>query len=250
MIPRSLGASAPKGTNVYEIFLVVDNKPSVLAKVSDVFGNHLVNMLGIHGQNSDDGKTGYILVYAEMAGAKSSVDELLESLRKTKSVREARADSMTRVRFERMMFPLTGGGHHRVFLMGAEEWKGLVGSIGKLLGESAASSLMHQEGVSVGEGLVKRIESSFSEEPDTQTLVDNAKSAFQSSGFGILEVNGSKEALSVGIQHPIVGVTGPVDNFTIGIVVGMFQKIHRASYHVDGVEYGGDGMLKFKLVES
>ena len=66
---RSLGIASPDGQEIYELYVAVQSKPSVLARIATILGEKNVDILAGNMQCSDDKRTGYDVFYLEMAGA-------------------------------------------------------------------------------------------------------------------------------------------------------------------------------------
>lgn len=248
--PRSLGISAPSGKDVYEIYLVVKSRPSVLAKISDVMGRHGVDMTGVHAQVSDDRMTAHVILYAELGGTGVKIEELLHTLKEQDFVIEAKAESREKTYFENMMFPLTSGGHYRVFTIGGTAWASLVASMMKKFG-AGGETILHEEGLAVGRDVANRIAGRFTragEKPDQQTLVDNLKGLFKASGFGLLDLTEYSYGYEAKLTETVS--TEPsepfVDHFLVGVVRGAMSIISGSEYLVRDSRYEGKEM-KFRL---
>lgn len=250
IVGRPLGISSPKGEGVCEIYLEVRFKPSVLGEISSVLGENKVSILEIQAHVSDDKEVGYVVIYAEMKDAKISLRRLVEKLKEKDFTIEARAEKKDSMFFENMMFPLTSGDHYRVFVVGTDEWIGMVDSLRKEFG-SVADTIFHQQGIAAGEGLVVRIGSKL-EKPSIELLLENTKGFFSASGLGMLELsNLNEDTAKVTIKESIMtseksGGEG-VDYFIVGIVRGALQKIFSVVYSVDDLKLV-DRTISFKLV--
>lgn len=210
-------------------------------------GRWNIDILGAHVQVSDDRRVGHNLFYVEMADSDHNVDELTDLLKRQDFVIEVRAEPRKRVYFESMFFPITSGGHYRVFALGGNEWAALVRSFVEKFG-SAASSLLYQEGVSVGKSIAESVGLRFAEKPDGKTLVENFTALFRASGYGILRLSGDKEGFHVVIEEPVVSLSEEkvTDNFVVGIVAGALGKIYSRSYAVEDLSFE-DSNIAFRL---
>jgi len=240
MIPRSLGLSAPEGSDVYEFLFTVKSRPSILGKISDIFGKNNSDIIGIHGQVSDDRKTGYIIVYAEMKDSKLTPEELAETIKKQEYIVDVVYEQKNTKFFEGFLFPLTSGGHYRVFAVGSNEWASLVRSLHQTFG-TASASLLYEQGVSVGKAMIERIGSRFSSYPGAGLIMENFALLFRAAGFGILRIEYEEKGIVARINSPLVGKNEDfIDYFTIGIVSGAVSSINNASYRVKETKFLDD----------
>lgn len=249
MIPRSLGISSPEGKDVFEFFIIVKSRPSVLGKISELFGRNNVDMLGVHGQVSDDRSKGFIIIYAEMSDSKVKAEELSKILRENEYVIDVIYEQKKNNFFESVLFPLTSGGHYRVFAIGVLEWIKLVRSLYERFG-SAAASLLYDQGVNVGKGMVERITRRFDSRPSNDLLTENFKLLFRAAGLGIIDLNYEGGNISCRVAYPAIkGEEGAVDYFSIGIISGALSAINGLDYFVKNVSFE-DNTLIFSLVKS
>ncbi|MDV3277602.1 MAG: ACT domain-containing protein [Nitrososphaerales archaeon] len=248
MIARSAGIAAPSGRDVYEIYVVAKSRPGVLGEISGLLGQRSVDILQAHVQVSKDGGLGYIILYVEMADSKTTVNELLDELRKKGFVTEVKAESRNSIFFETMMFPLTSGGHYRIFAVGANEWLKLIDSLKASLG-TAAGSILFQEGSAAGGSVVENIGKRF-QGMDKSTFVENFRAFFSASGLGLLGEIGEGGAIEITIDKPAVTrKDGAVlDDFLIGVVAGALGKINSRKYAVRDPRWSDENRLLFLLV--
>jgi uncharacterized protein with ACT and thioredoxin-like domain len=80
---------SPPGEKVFDLYLTVESRPSVLAKISTILGESNIDILAGGIECSDDKKTGYDLFYLEMANAKVTPEELVKTLKAQSFVKEA-----------------------------------------------------------------------------------------------------------------------------------------------------------------
>ena len=81
--------TSPPGEKVFDLYLTVESRPSVLAKISTILGESNIDILAGGIECSDDKKTGYDLFYLEMANAKVTPEELVKTLKAQSFVKEA-----------------------------------------------------------------------------------------------------------------------------------------------------------------
>jgi uncharacterized protein with ACT and thioredoxin-like domain len=86
---RSMRVTSPPGEKVFDLYLTVESRPSVLAKISTILGESNIDILAGGIECSDDKKTGYDLFYLEMANAKVTPEELVKTLKAQSFVKEA-----------------------------------------------------------------------------------------------------------------------------------------------------------------
>lgn len=249
LIPRALGISAPPGKDVWEIYLQVESRPSILGKISDTLGKRNIDILGAHAQVSDDKKVGYIIFYVEMQGSTTTMDDLIKALKNEDFVLDVKAESRKRVFFESEMFPPTSGGHYRGFFTGASSWAGLVKSIVKQFG-SGGEVILQSEGASVGEDIVQRIKEKLGGNVDRETMIDNVKALFRADGLGLLglSIEEGARAIDVSISDAVASGSGErvMDHFLIGFVRGALGSILSSGYTVEKPRYQ-DGRIEFTL---
>lgn len=248
---RSLGVSAPKGSDVHEVYLKVRSRPSVLGKISNVFGSRGADILGVHAQVSDDKQTGDLILYVEMGGAKGSIKDVVSELKKQDFVIDVRSEDRNRVYFDAFSFPLTSGGHRRVFALDGSGWAALVKSLLQKFG-TAGSAILHDEGVSFGRQLADRTSGRFRTPPDRALLVENMRSLFRASGLGVLQVDAKNEGrLRASIADPAVLLGGDdslTDDFLVGVVRGALEKIYGKEFRVEKPGRKAEA-ITFELVE-
>jgi hypothetical protein len=238
---RSLGVSSPEGREIYELYLAVQSRPSVLASIATILGERNVDVLAGHMQCSDDKRTGFDLFYLEMADAKVTPEELVETMKSMDFVEEARIESKSRVKFETMMFPLTRSGHTRMFVLSANGWAALINSILSTFG-TAGAVILHNQGVSVGGEIVESIKALFHTTVGTDLEIQNLKAYFGAVGLGILSMSGDQSGMKVTIDQPVMsGQKEPVaDHFLVGVVRGAITKIYSSDYIVKNLVYADD----------
>jgi uncharacterized protein with ACT and thioredoxin-like domain len=86
---RSMRITSPPGQKVFDLFLTVESRPSILAKIAMILGESNIDILAGGIECSDDKKTGYDLFYLEMANAKVTPEELVKTLKAQSFVKEA-----------------------------------------------------------------------------------------------------------------------------------------------------------------
>ncbi len=245
---RSLGISSPEGRQVYELYISVDSKPMVLAKLATIMGEKNIDILSGSLQCSDDMRTGYDIFYLEMAGATVKPKELVESLKKLDFVKDARIEARTDVKFETMMFPLTRSGHTRVFVLSAEGWAALIDSILKTFG-TPGGVILHNQGVTVGEEIMDSIRTLFHVPAPVEQEIANLKAYFGAVGLGVLELSGDFRGLKVVIDQPVTSGSkkGVVDQFLVGVVRGALSKTYSSDYVVQNLAME-NGKIRFDLL--
>ena len=245
---RSLGVFSPEGLDVFELYISVESKPSVLAKIATIIGERNVDILAAHMQCSDEGRTGYDLFYLEMAQATVTPKELVDALKKLEFVKDVQIESKSNVRFETMMFPLTLSGHTRAFVLSSAGWAALVDSIMITFG-TAGGVILHNQGVSVGAEIVDSIKALFRASVDSDLEMENLKAYFSAVGLGILSVSGDRKVVKVKIEQPVTSgqEDSVVDQFLVGVVTGAIIKIYADDYVVQKLSYQ-DGRVVFDLV--
>ena len=250
LVPRSLGISAPLGKDVYEVRLRVESRPSILGKISNIFGSKNVDILGVHGQATDDKKYADLILYVEVGGSTVSVEKVVDELRSQDFVVSISSHPRNRVYFEAASFPLTSGGHYRVFAISAEAWSALVRAILQEFG-SGGRVILREEGVALGREVVNGIEKRFASS-DAPVLMDNLKALFRASGLGLLETteaDGTRRFV-VMIREPAVFTdrdARTIDDFLVGVVKGAIDRIYSGDYRVKD-ESCKDRTMTFELV--
>jgi len=243
---RSLGISSPEGREVFELYISVESRPSVLAKISTIMGERMVDILAGNIQCSDDLGTGYDLFYVEMADATVTPKELVETLKKLDFVKDAQIESKADIRFETMMFPLTRSGHTRVFVVSADGWAALINSILSTFG-TAGGVILHNQGVSVGGEIVESIKTIFHGRIESDLVIGNLKAYFGAVGLGVLNLSGDQLVTKVTIDQPVTSGKSPgLDQFLVGIVRGAIIKAYSRDYVVQNLGYEG-GKIRFDL---
>lgn len=245
---RSLGIACPEGKEIYELFVAVDSKPSILAKVAAVLGERNIDILTGSLQCSDDKLSGYDIFYLEMAGSTVTPKELVETLKKFSFVKDVRMEPKADVKFENMMFPLTRSGHTRVFVISADGWSALVDSILATFG-TAGGVILHNQGVSVGAEVVDSIRTLIHPPGRPGSEMANLKAYFRAMGLGILEISDDQRAVKVTIDQPVTGAKKApgVDQFLVGMVRGAVNKIKAHDYVVANLAFAS-GKIQFNLV--
>lgn len=241
---------------MHEVFLRVESQASILGKISNLMGERNVDILGIHGQVSEDKGSADLIFYVEMKDAKATIEEVVAALRAREFVLEARSWPMKRLYFERATFSLTSGGHYRVLTVGAASWVSLLKAVVRKYG-SAGRAILHEEGVAAGEEMVERIRRRLPE-ADQDTMLENLKGLIRASGFGILQIERTRPPLPGGAEGFNATLTSTaaaesadqlVDDFLVGAVRGALGKISSKSFRAEGPTLK-DGRLEFKLVEA
>jgi hypothetical protein len=244
-----LGISSPEGREIFELYLSVESRPSVLAKIATIMGEKNVDILAGSIQCSDDKLTGYDLFYLEMADATVTPKELVDTLKALDFVEDARIEPKSKVKFETMMFPLTRSGHTRVFVLSADGWAALIDSILDTFGP-AGGVILHNQGVSVGGEKVDSIRTLLHVRAGTQLEMENLKAYFGAVGLGNLQVIGDRGGMKVVIEQPVMsGQKKPVvDQFVVGVVRGAVTKVYSGDFVVENLTYD-EGKISFHLVK-
>jgi len=238
LIQRSLGISAPKGKEVYELYLVLKSRPGTLGKVSSMLGRRRIDILGAHLQVSDDGKKGYSIFYVEMARSSVSIEKLLDLLSKQEYVIEAKAESMEKVFFERFMFPTTSGGHYRVSVLGGASFVKLEQALIKQYKGTPAESILHGEGMTVGREIADGIRLRFKSPPDEETMIANFTAMFRASGLGLLHISRSQSGkISASLASTALAESNEptIDHFAVGIIRGAISSILKTDYEIENL---------------
>jgi hypothetical protein len=245
---RSLGISCPEGREIFELYISVESRPTILAKIAAIMGERNINILAGHMQCSDDERTGYDLFYLEMADATVTPKELVDTLKRLDFVQDAQIEPKSKVKFETMMFPLTRSGHTRVFVLSSNGWFALVNSILSTFG-TAGGAILHSQGVSVGAEIVESIKALFHATVGSELEIENLKAYFSAVGFGILHVSGDRKGMRMTIEQPVTSgrKDSVVDQFLVGIVRGAIDKIYSEDYMVQNLTYE-DEKIAFDLV--
>ena len=245
---RSLGISVPDGRQIFELYIAVESKPSVLASIAAMIGEKNVDILAGHMQCSDDKRSGYDLFYLEMADATVTPQELVETLETLDFVEDVQIEPKSKLKFETMMFPLTRSGHTRVFVLSSNGWFALVNSILSTFG-TAGGVILHNQGVSVGAEIVDSIKALFHASVGSDLEMANLKAYFGAVGLGILHVSGDRRAMKVRIEQPVTSgqKDSVVDQFLVGVVRGAISKIYSEDYVVQNLSYQ-DEKIVFDLV--
>lgn len=250
-ISRSLGISAPPGSDVYEFYFVVKTDSSILGRISTIFAERRAEILGAHLQLSNDKKKGYAIFYIEMSKATSEPVEIVDALNRENYVLEVSAASRNRIFFESNMFPPTSGGHYRVFIMGTESWVNLVKSFKQKFG-SSADSILYSQGVSAGVGMAEGIQSRIGlSETETAPKLANLKGLFKATGLGLLEILESDGVYHLSLSESMAAKREIVDNFVVGVAAGALGKLFSKEYIVTELRHNPKkgGLITFNLVE-
>lgn len=250
--PRSLGISVPEGRDVHEIYVKVLSRPSILGKISDLMGKRNIDIIGAHIQVSEDKTTGHILLYVEMADSTAKIEEVIYALRSQDYVKDVITYPRQEIFFEEIMFPLTSGGHYRVFVLGASVWAAIVKSLREMFGQTAGF-VLRNEGTFAGRAAVSRIEGRFTSQglkiPEKRVLLENVIAYYKASGLGILEVKGEPSGFKVSITEGVLSGSSAegVDDFLVGMVKGALEQIYGTNYLVQNLSFK-EGRLSFELL--
>lgn len=249
-VPRSLGIAAPTGTNVHEVYLRVASRPSILGKISSIFGSKDIDILGVHGQVTDDGNFADLIFYVEMGGSTATIAAVVDELRRQEFAVSVSSHPRNTIYFEGSSFPLTSGGHYRVFALGANAWASLITALLQEFG-SGGSVILREEGTAFGREVVRSIARRFAS-PDSSILMDNLKALFRASGLGLLEMTDADRTkrFVVTIKEPAVSAEGDeatTDDFLVGVVKGAVGEIYSKDYKVRDESYE-DKTITFELV--
>ena len=257
-VPLALGITAPRGSDVWELYIETESRPSILGKVSDALGAHDIDIIGSHTQVSDDRTVGHLLLFVEMQGADVDAEKVVKELRAMPFVLEARAESKRKVIFESQMFPLTSGGHYRGFFIGASSWAALVRTISAEFG-SGGDVILQAEGESVGREVAVKVREKLAKdgEPgagsDDAAVLENVKAVFRADGLGLLDVSVGSGGRTVDASISEAATTAKsdhhVDHFLVGFVKGALEGVFSANYSVEKLRLEG-GKIAFSLARS
>jgi uncharacterized protein with ACT and thioredoxin-like domain len=257
-VPLVLGITAPSGRDVWELYMKVESRPSILGKITDALGAHNVDILGSHAQVSDDRREGHILMFVEMQGAGVGIEKVVNEFRAMPFVLDIRAESKRKIIFESQMFPLTSGGHYRGFFIGASSWAALLATISAEFG-SGGDVILQAEGVSVGREVAVKVREKLSRdgEPgagsDDKAMLENLKAVFRADGLGILDLSGGSGGATVEATISEAATTATpdhhVDHFIVGFVKGALEEVLSAKYSVEKLRLEG-GKIMFSLARA
>lgn len=238
---------------MHEVYLRVKSYPSILGKISKTMGDRKIDILAISGRVDDDKKAAKLVFYVEMGDSRTSVRELVAALRKKQFVLEVTSRPKGKIIYEELMFPLTSGGHYRVFTLGARSWISLLRSLNEKFG-SGGAVILQEEGVAVGSEMVRKTEERL-RTTDEDLLLKNLKALFGASGMGMLEITrepgGTLTVFRVEVVDPVSAESDVplVDEFTIGILRGAVSSILSKDLVARDKSYG-NRKLTFSLVEA
>ncbi len=252
--PRSIGAAAPRGNDVYEFYVRARSHPSVLGRISGAFGRRNVDILGSHSTVSEDRSIGEILFYAELAHATVKAEDLLEELLHAAAVLEVKMAPKNRRYLEELAFPPTVDGTYRAMIFPTEWWVSLAEMMCERYG-TAGSALLHEEGLSAGKSLAGRFRDRV---PDSDRALfrENLCLASQAAGLGLVTIEPTEPRDGDASFHLVVreGTWGdrkehsPKEGqFLVGLLRGAMEKIHGKEYAVTGLMWHDD-VLAFDLV--
>ncbi len=255
--PRSIGAAAPRGNDVYEFYVRARSHPSVLGSISGVFGRRNVDILGCHSTVSDDRSIGEIIFYVELAHATVRAEEMLEELQKEVDVLEAKMAPKNRRYLEEMSFPPTVDGKYRAIIFPTDWWVSLAEMMCERYG-SAGSALLHEEGLSAGKSIVDRFRDRVPDS-DRPLFRENLCLASQAAGLGLVKIEPTDGPRGRNASFHVVLRDGPwgerkehspkEGQFLVGFLRGAMEKIHEKEYSVTGLIWQ-DEALAFDLVEA
>lgn len=257
-VPLALGITAPRGRDVWELYIEVESRPSILGRVTDALGAHNIDILGSHVQVSDDRKVGHLLLFVEMQGADVDAEKVMKEFRAMPFVLDMRAESKRKIIFASQMFPLTSGGHYRGFFIGASSWAALLNTISAEFG-SGGDVILQAEGESVGREVAVKVRDKLSRdgEPgassDDAAVLENVKAVFRADGLGLLDLSvgsgGGTVDASISEAATAVESDHHVDHFLVGFVRGALEGVFSATYSVEGLRLEC-GKIVFSLARS
>ncbi|MEM3267268.1 MAG: hypothetical protein QXR69_01100 [Conexivisphaerales archaeon] len=246
---RNLGSITPKGSDVYELFLIVKSGPSILGKISNVLGSKNIDILQVHGQVSEDKSIGHIIFYLEMAKSLASVNQLVEEMKAMDFVVEAYIEPKHEMLYESFMFPLYGY-TSRVVLGNAESYATAINSLLETFG-SAGEVILQNAGEAYGRQIIDLIRNALSEQfrNDMNVLLNNMKGYLRATGVAIADINVRDNSFIVKLSDTILGNKySKVDYILIGIIRGAIESIIGKRLEVKDTRYDmDDKTIKFKL---
>ena len=254
MYARSIGAAAPPGPDVYEVFVRIRSRVSIGGRLFALFAEANVDVLGIFGQVDDDRRNGNLILYADYAQSKREPQAFLDLLRRQEYVVDARLAYKGRLFLEEMAFPPTSDGAYRVLIFPVEWWSSLVSGLVHQYG-TAAGSILHEQGLNAGRAQVHHVVARVPS-VDRALFLATLRAAGRASGWGLFEIGeegtpDGPEIFRIAVREGPWVRMSPFSlegcQFTVGFLRGALQEICRTDLVVRGLTYDR-GELRFELV--
>lgn len=251
-IKKVSGLTAPDGEEVYEFFFKVKSRPGVLGAIASLLGEHNVDILGGHIQVHDR-DMGIITLYADISRKKESMEEIVSKLRSMELMLEVDYKPMSEVFFEHFYFPMTSGGHFRIFALSADAFMALEKNLYDTFGE-VAGTLLYHSGRALGKRIVEKMrERRTPPEKTEDLLLRNLVAMLRAYGVGLFKIQREDTCFMIEVEEPLMSVwDGEVmDYFTIGVAAGALEEIYNLSLAVKETKYiAEDKKLEILLAET
>ncbi len=247
--PKNAGLTAPEGGEVYELFIKARSRPGVLGEIAALLGRYNLDILGGHLQvhNRD---WGVITLYVDVSQPRDGLDKVLEELRGLDFTIEVDAKAMDEIFFEHFFFPITSGGHFRIFVISADAWMALEDTLHKTFG-TAAATLLYHSGVALGKRVIDKMRERKTHVKLTEELLRaNIIAMLRAYGIGIAKIEDTAQGFHVEISEPIMAEWDGkiIDYFTIGMMAGSLEAIYDTNLVARGVKYdSAKRVLSFEL---
>ena len=235
-----LNLTTPSSEDAYELHLNVKSKIGVLNQITGFLAEENIDILSMHIQ-ATRGKTADIVAFLEMGESKTSIEQLLETVREMDFVQEANAVKKDRVIFEEFLFPVMIDDEVRAFLMTDSAWMSIASRLVLTYG-TGGLAILHEAGVACGEEYAKHLQSKLGPKASADTTVENLKAMLQAAGMGVTEMSRTADGFVVKVREPIIPATETKihDHFLTGVIAGAAARLFATSYSVEKVRFEGN----------
>jgi len=236
---------------LFGYWMLLENIPGVLEKVSRVFASYGINIL--KAIITTDEKGADALFFCDLTDASITEDELLKKLKKLRETKEVKLIKpiIKGLLIDNIHFPITISGE-RYILLKENSFRELVKGMRDELG-TAAEAFLYYTGKKIGEELWRDLDM-YTE--DIEEKLEIFKSLFKNNGLGIIEFDVTTEASIARVYESLeckqgIGSKEPYSHLIRGILGGLFKKIYLHEVKVEEVKCIaiGDEYCEFNIIK-
>ena len=241
------------GRRLYGYWMLLENIPGVLAKVTNVFAKKGVNLVKVLVTSVEEGADS--LFYCDFTDVDVKPEKLAEDFRRLKEVRDIKhiEPVIPGLLIDNIHFPIMIS-KGRYVLCGEDGFRGFVKGVRDEFG-SAGEALLYYAGLDVGEGMWKGMDYYTTVVKDK---IEIFKRLFMNTGYGKMDIdiNIIGEEADVIVYDSIecsqgIGSENPYSHYIRGIIAGVFKNIFGGEVDVKEMKCiaVGDEYCEFKVVK-
>ena len=239
------------GRRLYGYWMLLENIPGVLAKISMVFAEEDVNIVKVLVTSVEEGADS--LFYCDFTDTETDPEKLVKDFKRVREVKDIKLMKpvIPGLLIDNIHFPITVS-EERYILCREDGFRGFVKGVRDEFG-SSGEALLYYAGLNTGEGLWRGLDYYTTEARDK---VEIFKQLFTSSGYGKIdmEIDIIEKKADVKIYDSIecsqgIGSEEPYSHYIRGMIASIFKNIFGGEVEVKEVKCiaVGDKYCEFRV---